>query len=124
MHRVGDDRAGFSVETSEDGGVKVTGWGFLSLEVAVALAPAVVEACRSRPRGSALILELSNLKPMREEGQRSFTHILRSTTTFGFSSVSITTTNPLTKLQLVRLATGTGANVRWFEGTNDQGRGA
>jgi hypothetical protein len=69
---------------------------------------------------------MKDLKPMREEGQRSFATLMKSLPSLGISSTSVLTTSHLTKLQLVRLATesGAGAGVEWISGTNSQGRNA
>ncbi len=125
MLRVGDDTAGFSVDVNSAGGIVVTGWGFWDAEVAVALATRVLDACRSQRQGATLTLDMSELKPMREEGQQSFSQVLRSLHQLGISEASIVTTNPLTKLQLVRLATesSTYGAIQWTGTTTRLGRG-
>ena len=124
MLRVGTDSAGFSIDFPPTGAILVAGWGFWSVEVAAAFAPNVIDACRGRPRGSALVLEMSNLKPMRDEGQQSFSAILRALSGLGIARTSMVTTNPLTRMQLARLATETGINgVEWVNGTNEMARG-
>jgi hypothetical protein len=125
MLRVGDDTAGFSVDFTSTGGIVVSGWGFWDPQVAVAFAASVLEACREQRPGATLTLDMSELKPMREEGQQSFSHVLRSLQKLGISQTSIVTTNPLAKLQLVRLATesGTYSAIQWINATNRLGRG-
>ena len=124
MLRVGDDTAGFSVSYSPTGGTLVFGWGFWDNEVALTFAAAVIEACQDRG-GVPLTLDMSELKPMRDEGQRSFSQVLRSLQHLGIPRTSIVTANPLTKLQLVRLATenGTYGSIEWISATNRLGRG-
>ena len=126
MQRVGDDTAGFSIDSPPTGGVRVTGWGFWSAQVAKAFPSAVFEACRGRQQGLALVVDMRDLKPMREEGQRSFSDVLRSLKGLGISRTSIVTTNPLTKLQLVRLAAETGAasGIDWVSAANGLSRDA
>lgn len=126
MHRIGDDTAGFSVEVQPTGGILVTGWGFWRPDVATAFASLVVESCRSQPRGVALTLDMRELKPMREEGQRAFSQVSRALLGLGISRTSIVTTNPLTKLQLVRLVTESGASdkVEWVGATSPLNRDA
>jgi hypothetical protein len=124
MLRVGTDSAGFSIDSPASGGIVVVGWGFWSVEVATAFALSVIDACRARPRGAALVFEMSNLKPMRDEGQQSFSAILRALPGLGVARTSMVTTNPLTRMQLTRLATESGINgVEWVNGTNEMARG-
>jgi hypothetical protein len=63
---------------------------------------------------------------MRDEGQQSFRQLLRALSGAGITRVSIVTTNPLTKLQLVRLVaeSRTQSSIEWVVGTNPLGRGA
>ena len=115
MRRVGDDTAGFSVDLPGGPSIVVKGWGFWRREVAAPFAGRVVEVCRSQPRGASLRLDLGELKPMREEGQQSFRDLLRSVPGLGLSRVLVITGNPLTRMQLTRLATDTGtyASIEW-----------
>src|SRR5688572_9287377 len=124
--RIGNDSAGFSVEHPATGGILVKGWGFWSVEIAAAFAPTVLEACKGRPRETNLSLDMNDVKPMREEGQHSFSRLLSSLSDLGIARASIMTTNPLTKLQLVRLVaeSRSGVQVEWVAGTNSFGRSA
>lgn len=124
MEKVGDALAGFSVDSTPSDGVKVSGWGFWSVEVASVFAGAVLEACRRQSRGAPLTLDLTDLKPMREEGQQSLSRVLRAAAGLGAGSISIATTNPLTRLQLVRLASESGVTVRWLSGSTAVARDA
>jgi hypothetical protein len=126
MLRIGDDTTGFSIEVQAPGRVLVTGWGFWSVQVALAFASSVVDACRAQPKGLKLVVDMSRLKPMRDEGQRSFALLMRSLRDVGVSHTSVITTNPLTKLQLVRLASesGAGSAIEWSDEALDLGRGA
>jgi hypothetical protein len=117
MQRIGDELAGFSVDSAQPDGVRVRAWGFWNVEVANAFAGAVLEACRAQPKGAPLSLDLTDLKPMRDEGQQSVSRVLRAAPSLGTGSISIVTANPLTRLQLVRLANESGADVRWLSGT-------
>jgi hypothetical protein len=124
MRRVGDDTAGFSVDLPGGPGIVVKGWGFWRREVAAPFAGRVVEVCRSQPRGAGLRLDMSELKPMREEGQQSFRDLLRSLPGLGLSRVLIITGNPLTRMQLTRLATDTGTydSIEWASPPSSLGR--
>jgi hypothetical protein len=70
------------------------------------------------------VLDMNDLKPMREEGQQSFSQLLAALSKLGIAQVSVMTTNPLTKLQLVRLvaASRSGTRVEWVAGANSSGR--
>jgi hypothetical protein len=126
MKRFGDDSTGFSVDHPETGRVLVRGWGFWSVALASAFAPAVIEACQGQARGTILTLDMGDLKPMREEGQQSFSRLLLSLPSLGMTQISVVTTNPLTKLQLLRLVTEsrTGIQVEWDSGAKGTGRSA
>jgi hypothetical protein len=126
MDRTGDDQAGFSVGYDPVRGIiLVIAWGFWNADVATAFAPKVATACREQA-ATGLVLDMKDLKPMREEGQRSFATLMKSLPSLGISRASVLTTSHLTKLQLVRLATenAAGAGVEWISGTNSEGRNA
>jgi hypothetical protein len=127
MDRIGDDQAGFSVRYDPlDGRTEVTGWGFWNVEVATAFAAKVMAALRERSEPSQLLLDLAELKPMREEGQKSFASLIRALPSLGVTRTHIVTTSSLTKLQLVRIATetGTSAHILWLNSTNALSRNA
>jgi hypothetical protein len=127
MDRIGDDQAGFSVGYDPVRGIiEVIAWGFWTADVATAFATKVASACRERPGSTSLVLDMKELKPMREEGQRSFATLVRALPSLGVSRASVVTTSQLTKLQLMRLATenGAGAQIEWVNGTNGLGRNA
>ncbi len=98
--RVGDDRAGFTVQIMPHAIVEVKAWGFWDRETAAAFGPRVIDACRTHPKG-ALRMDLRDMKPMRDEGQASFALLLRS---LGQTSLSLTVGSHLVKLQLLRIA--------------------
>ena len=125
MDRIGDDHAGFSVGYDPVTGIiEVCAWGFWSADVAMAFGTKVTMAVKQRPGTKTVVLDMKDLKPMRDEGQRAFASIIRTLTTLGVSSTSIVTTSHLTKLQLVRIATENGASVQWVTGTNSLARNA
>lgn len=101
---IGDDLAGYSIDFDASAGiVNVRGWGFWSAEVAASFGVRVCEACTNRPRGTRLTMELTALKPMREEGQRSFASLLAALPGLRVSATVVASGNALTKLQLMRL---------------------
>jgi hypothetical protein len=100
------------------------GWGFWSVPVALAFASAVVDACKVQPKGLTLAIDMTRLKPMREEGQKSFALLMRSLKDVGVARTSVVTANPLTKLQLVRLTSESapGATIEWTDESQSLGR--
>ena len=127
MDRVGDDQSGFSIRYDPvDGRIEVTGRGFWNVEVATAFATTVMAALRERPEAKQLLLDMGELKPMREEGQKSFANLIRALPSLGITRTHIVTTSQLTKLQLVRIATetGTSASIQWINSINALARNA
>lgn len=127
MENVGDDHAGFSFgdDPSRDT-LEVRAWGFWNAEVATAFGVKTIAALRHRPGSKRLVLDMSDLKPMREEGQQSFASLFQSLSSLGVTSTSVVTTSHLTRLQLARIATesGAGANVQWLSGKVELTRNA
>jgi hypothetical protein len=109
MKRIGDDSAGFSAEfdpsTSE---VRVRGWGFWDTATAGAFADTVLAVCAASPRRASVCMDLTELKPLRDEGQRSFGALIGTFARIGVVSASVTTASHLTKLQLMRLVAERG----------------
>jgi hypothetical protein len=119
MERVGDDLAGFSFgyDGAQDT-FEVIAWGFWNADLAIAFGVKIPAALRQRVATNRLVFDMSNLKPMRDEGQESCANVFRSLSGLGVASTSVITTSHLTKLQLMRLATGSGAvNVQWLGGS-------
>jgi hypothetical protein len=127
MEQVGDDGAGFSLgHDPSRNTLEVRAWGFWNADVAASFGVKVVAALRRAPGGKRLVLDVSDLKPMREEGQKSFADLFRSLSSLGVASASVVTTSQLTKLQLARIATasGAGALVQWLSGNLGPARDA
>lgn len=126
MDPVGDAQSGFSIGYDPiTGTIKVKAWGFWSADVGEQFGERVAEACRRRLTGSRLFLDMTDLKPMRDEGQRAFGALVRALGSLGIARTSIVTTSHMTKLQLVRLATeygGTG--IEWITNLGELGRDA
>jgi hypothetical protein len=111
MTDMGNEQAGFS--TAFDALTKVVSvraWGFWSVEVARAFGQVVGDECRSRPRGTTLLVDMAELKPMRDEGQFSFAQLMTALPKLGIARTTIITSSHLTKLQLLRIATECGAS--------------
>jgi hypothetical protein len=107
MERVGNDEAGFSVVRDPHGPVRVVGWGFWGPDVAQAFDKAVLGACRLSG-ASRLVLDMTELKPMRDEGQRAFASTFTMLKMVGITHTSVLTSSHLTKLQLLRIAKDSG----------------
>lgn len=104
MNRVGDQLCGFSADYDvEVGVVRVRAWGFWSVSVAETFTQAVLDACRASPKGAPLLMDMTELKPLREEGQRAFGSLLGRLRELGVARTTVTTASHLTKLQLLRL---------------------
>ena len=113
MNLFGNDQAGFTVEYDGDThAVCVEAWGFWDAPVASSFGPVVRDACRGRPRDSTLKLDMSRLKPMRDEGQKSFGTLMGAIRGLGIEEASVVTGSELTKLQLLRLVAESGARER------------
>ena len=109
MDRFGDEGAGFSIEfDAAAGAVSVRAWGFWGADVAKAFGPAVRDACSNKPAGTLVRMDMTALKPMREEGQLSFGSIVSQLPQLGIGQLRIQTASQLTKLQLVRIASEHG----------------
>jgi hypothetical protein len=109
MDRIGNDDAGFSVVfDSATGAVCVQAWGFWNAEIAGAFDATVQKVCLTSPKGSSLVMDMSRLKPMREEGQRSFGKLMAALRALGIINTTVVTTSQLTKLQLLRLSAEAG----------------
>jgi hypothetical protein len=126
MDRVGDEHAGFSFgyDTAQDI-FEVIAWGFWNADMAIAFGVKIPAALRQRIGSKRLALDMSGLKPMREEGQQSCANLFRALSELGVTSTTVVTTSHLTKLQLVRLATESGAvEVQWLSGNAEHTRNA
>jgi len=105
MDRIGDEQAGFSVGFDPaTRTVRVRAWGFWGADVANAFGTEVASGCRGLPAGATMVMDMSELKPMRDEGQTSFRKLIADLPRLGIAYTTIRTDNELTRLQLVRLA--------------------
>ena len=84
------------------------GWGFWSREIAEAFDSTVSQVCRTSPHRAPLLMDLTELKPLREEGQQSFGALVGLLRVLGVGRTVIATSSQLTKLQLLRLASEQG----------------
>jgi hypothetical protein len=126
MDRVGDEHAGFSFGYDASRDIfEVIAWGFWNADMALAFGVEVLAALRRRFGSKRLALDMSDLKPMRDEGQQSCANLFRALSDLGVTSTIIVTTSHLTKLQLMRLATESGAvDVQWLSGNAERTRNA
>jgi hypothetical protein len=122
MKKAGDATAGFSaVFDAELGLVRVCGWGFWTPTVSSSFASAVTEVCKASPRGASLLLDMTQLKPLREEGQQAFGALLGLLRGLGIGKTTIATTSHLTRLQLIRLVAEHGVKSSIQFTTGDSG---
>jgi hypothetical protein len=104
MH-AGDSNAGFTVALdAATNTVRVGAWGFWPTDVAAAFSTTVIEACRKASRPTSLFIDMSALKPLRDEGQAAWSSLMKAVTTLEMTEVTVMTTSHLTRLQLLRLA--------------------
>jgi hypothetical protein len=109
MRTIGNDASGFSTSYDGVGGtVRVVSWGFWSAEIASALEGAVLGEYRTAPVGSRVLIDVSSLKPMRDEAHQAFVSTFGTLKALGAGKISVVTTSHLTKLQLMRVAAESG----------------
>jgi len=115
--RFGGDAAGFSVEYDAKGqALRVRGWGFWTAEIGRSFGVAVLDAYEAHHGVRQVVMDMLDLKPMREEGQVSFAHVVNTLAEKGATRVLVTVSSQLTRLQLLRLA-GTRAKEGFIEVT-------
>jgi hypothetical protein len=122
MKRVGDDLSGFSVVfDTEARAVRVRAWGFWNADIAASFANTVAEVCAGGPTGGFLLLDMTGLRPMRDEGQASFGSLLTALPKLGIQRAAVASDNPLTRLQLLRLVAEHGRKncVEFTNGSAD-----
>jgi hypothetical protein len=127
MDSVGDENAGFSFGfDSVNGAFEVRAWGFWNADIAKTFGSRVVGMLGQQLGAKRLVFEMTALKPMREEGQQSFANVCRALRNLGVTSMTVVTSSQLTKLQLARIVTesGASANVQWLSATAEHTRNA
>lgn len=98
-----------------NGTIAVTAWGFWSVDVANSFASTVMKACERLRPVTLVTIDAAALKPMRDEGQRGFSELLRALSRLKVPKLAISTSSPLTKLQLVRLVVESGGpDTEWI----------
>ena len=106
--RFGDEQAGFTLGHDDGGIIHSRAWGFWSAETGRAFGTIMLDACR-QSNAVRLVLDMSELKPMREEGQASFAKLVGALTSLGIGRLTVILTSQLMKLQLLRIAGEVGA---------------
>jgi hypothetical protein len=100
----GDEMGGYRIELdAATAAVQVTAWGFWSVEVASSFAQNVLGACRRDRRTRVVVMDLGQLKPMRDEGQHGLAEIIAALPSLGVEGATFTTASQLTKLQIMRI---------------------
>ncbi len=109
MERVGDDFAGFSVEFDRaDRVMHVRAWGFWSQEVATSFDNVVGKACLRQSPWMELLVDMDELRPMRDEGQKSVGQFFARMKSLGVSGATVRASSPLTRLQVIRIVNERG----------------
>jgi hypothetical protein len=101
MKAAGDDESGFSIDSSALG-VRVEAWGFWDASTCTRFPTAVLDAIRGAPQRAPVVVDATRLKPQREEGQAAFRDLAQTTSKLGVR-VELIVTNPITKMQFVRI---------------------
>jgi hypothetical protein len=118
VRRIGDDKAGFTVRFDEFlGAIRVDAWGFWDAAVASAFGKAVLEVSR-RSRGiQRCVFNMTELKPMREEGQLSWGMLVTELPAAGVTDSTVATASQLTKMQLLRIAKQSSSplSIKWID---------
>lgn len=111
MTRDGDEVTGFSIALDRSE-VRVRAWGFWSAELAARFTRALEEETLGALRVDSLRVDVRELKPMRDEGQRAWTEGLTFLMSRGVRTVQMSEPSPLTKLQFLRLCRNVGILVQ------------
>jgi len=105
MPTVGTTDAGFSVDLDERARtVRIRTWGFWTAEVSAVFARVVTDTCRGGQLLATVAVDARELKPQRPDGQQALGSMLAGLPALGIRQATITTTNTLTKFQLLRIA--------------------
>lgn len=107
----GDSEQGFTIE-NQDGALLVTTWGFWSVEFVPEFLPAVLAGLENQGKGGVLIVDLKQLRPLRDEGQAAFRTLLTRALSGGASDIQLRGASALTKLQMLRLIRELGTPER------------
>lgn len=109
IQTTGNDETGYSIGFDPlVASVRVVAWGFWPAELALGFDRGLVDAFRAAPSRSPLLLDVSRLKPMRDEGQLAVLRGLKSLKELGVPRISVMSSSPLTKLQFMRIVTEAG----------------
>jgi hypothetical protein len=119
MQRIGDDEAGFWVAFDPlTRTMRVNAWGFWPLGVASSFGKTVVDAGRQAGTVQRFVFDMTQLKPMREEGQLAWSMLVAELPRLGATETTVATASHLTKMQLLRLAKQYSARlpIQWIDG--------
>jgi hypothetical protein len=110
MARAGDEEAGFSVERAL-GELRIRAWGFWSSELAGEFNHAGRSEIQNGSKLTLVWLDVGHLKPMRDEGQRAWSHFFGLLLGTGIQSIKMIEPPPITKLQIMRLCRSVGISI-------------
>ncbi len=102
----GDPQAGFAIECAATA-MTVRAWGFWAPALSTQFAVQVTAALKDHPHTTALTIDVSELRPLRDEGQQAFGLLLARALANGLCQVVIRAPSAITKLQMMRLARAT-----------------
>lgn len=112
MMREGDDETGFSIAV-DAGEVLIRGWGFWSAELSQRFSLMVQRELGDSVQPRGLKVDVRELKPMRDEGQRAWSSMLGHLAQRGVTHAQLSEPSALTKLQFMRLCRAVGLGVQF-----------
>lgn len=117
----GTEAAGFRIDYAPGGHrLRLDGWGYWPPEVAAAFGEELAAACRAVTGPVEFRFNGPGLKPQGEDGREALRALLHELAGIELSGATIAVDNPLTKMQLTRLASASGVGERLtFESTPD-----
>lgn len=83
--------------------LSVATWGFWSADFVAEFLPAVLAALERRGKGPSLVIDLKQLRPLRDEGQTAFRSLMTRVLSDESARLELRGASALTKLQMLRL---------------------
>lgn len=109
---VGSEAGGFRVSAHAAGTLRVTVWGYWTVDVARTFAADGPAAAQKLMPTSTLVIEAGQLKPQGSDGQEAFRSLFRGLAPLTFARAVIVAANALTRMQLTRLVRESGLDGR------------
>ncbi len=106
--RFGTGEAGFSIDEDAASTLRLETWGFWDSELAGTFVRVAVDNVRARRHGR-IVVDVTRLKPQREEGQTALRSLMGAIRSAGGARVvAVVGDNTLTKMQLIRIGRDVG----------------